>query len=178
MAHRIDLPPHLTSRPFALGEALSAGVGESRLLGSDLDVPFRGVRAPASPGDLMALCQAFARSTVGGLPVVDPVSAWLQLAGGSTLDELVVAGDHLVRIPARRDDLRRPFCTVDELVQRSRECRGRGATLARRAAELVREGSDSPQESRLRLALTRAGLPEAVRLVRAALAAHPESSWP
>lgn len=126
----------------------------------------------------MALCQAFARSTVGGLPVVDPVSAWLQLAGGSTLDELVVAGDHLVRIPARRDDLRRPFCTVDELVQRSRECRGRGATLARRAAELVREGSDSPQESRLRLALTRAGLPEAVRLVRAALAAHPESSWP
>jgi very-short-patch-repair endonuclease len=72
----------------------------------------------------------------------------------------VVAGDHLVRIPARRDDARRPFCTVDELVRRSRACRGRGAMVARRATELVREGSDSPQESRLRLALTRAGLPE------------------
>jgi very-short-patch-repair endonuclease len=311
VAHRIDLPPHLVGRPFALGEGLSVGVGETRLRGRDLDIPFRGVRAPASHGDLVARCRAYAVrmrtaelfshrtavrlwgiplstdwaldeplhvavvapfrasrgagitghqlsdasircSTVNGLSVVDPVSAWLQLAGGSTLDELVVAGDHLVRIPARRNDPRRPFCTVDELFERSAGFHGRGAALARRSAELVREGSDSPQESRLRLALTRAGLPEpalnrelrtaeggfvarvdmlyrharvvveydgdqhrtdvrqydrdisridelhalgyrvvrvrkrqlaaggheAVRLVRAALAAHPESSWP
>ena len=37
---------------------------------------------------------------------------------------------------------------------------GRGCRLARRAASLAREGVDSPQETRLRLLLVLAGLPE------------------
>ncbi|GAA4778652.1 hypothetical protein [Microbacterium gilvum] len=41
------LPSELSDRPFAVGEARSAGVSESRLRRSDLAAPFRGVRCPA-----------------------------------------------------------------------------------------------------------------------------------
>ncbi len=65
--------------------------------------------------------------------------------------ELVGAGDRLVHL-----GLTRP----DALVGAAERYRGRGARAARRAAGLVRDRVESPQETELRLCLVLAGLPE------------------
>jgi hypothetical protein len=82
---------------------------------------------------------------------VSPEHAFVTAAAELDLVELVGAGDRLVR-------LRR--CTPDSLREYARSHRGRGAPLARRAASLVRERVDSFRETRLRLCLVLAGLPE------------------
>lgn len=46
MRRPAPLPPALTGRAFSVAEALAAGVGVERLRASDLEAPFRGVRAP------------------------------------------------------------------------------------------------------------------------------------
>ncbi|MFC7496484.1 MULTISPECIES: endonuclease domain-containing protein [unclassified Nocardioides] len=88
---------------------------------------------------------------VRDIPVLDPVSTFIQLAGHLSLVDLVVVGDALVRefsiAPAR-------------LV---RLCARSGDYYARRAAEAagyVRVGVDSPMESILRMLIVLAGLPE------------------
>jgi hypothetical protein len=77
------------------------------------------------------------------------------------LDDLVVVADHLVLVPEFLDhaDLR-PFVTLDELRARTTEYSGRGARRARAALAHVRVGSESRQETKLRLAIVAAGLPE------------------
>jgi len=42
------LPDALAGRPFAVGEATAAGLSPRRLRASDLQAPYRGVRAPAA----------------------------------------------------------------------------------------------------------------------------------
>jgi hypothetical protein len=88
----------------------------------------------------------------GGIPLSGPTQILLETAGfGVGLVDLVVLGDSLVRatgVPAAR--------FVDAANRSTR----RGATLARRAALHIRPGVDSAQESRLRLLLVLAGLPE------------------
>lgn len=85
-----------------------------------------------------------------GLWVSDPIRTFLDLAGDLDLVELVVLGDSLVRnTHIRPADLIAAAATP-----------GRFRRRARRAAALVREGVDSPQESRLRMLIVLAGLPE------------------
>lgn len=88
-----------------------------------------------------------------GLRISSPVQTFLDLAGqpGVGLVDLAVVGDPIV---AKR------LATSAELVAAADAWRGRGARLARRAARLVREGVDSPMETRLRLLIVLAGLPE------------------
>jgi hypothetical protein len=90
-----------------------------------------------------------------GLRVVAPEDAWIQAAAdGATLDELVEIGDGLVR---RVDPLSTP-CALREALGR---WAGRpGVDRARQALALVRPGTGSIRETRLRLAIVRAGLPE------------------
>jgi hypothetical protein len=88
-----------------------------------------------------------------GLPVTTPVQTFLDLANQLDLVDLVVLGDSLVR---------RKRVTVDLLVDTAAAFRGSGARLARRAAGLVRADVDSPMETRLRLLVVLAGLPEPV----------------
>ncbi len=91
---------------------------------------------------------------VHGLPVAPPEVAWLEIAPMLSVDELVVAGDHLVR-------RERPASTVDRLRAAVDAARSRrGISRARRALVDIRPGTDSPPESRMRLELVRAGLPE------------------
>ena len=91
---------------------------------------------------------------LGPLPVVAPELAWLQLAAALTLDELVVAGDHLVR-------RKRALSTLDTLAGAVAAAAGhRNVALAGRAIRDIRAGTDSPPESWVRLILVRAGLPE------------------
>ena len=93
---------------------------------------------------------------VDGLPLVHPEVAWSQLAALVNFDELVVAGDYLVR-------RKRPLSSMEKLVAVTAGMRGsRGARTARSAVGEVRPGTDSPRESVLRLIIVRSGLPEPV----------------
>jgi hypothetical protein len=67
------------------------------------------------------------------------------------LVDLVAVGDSLVRDR---------HTTPEELIALADSSTGKGARLARRAARLVRTGVDSASESRLRLLMVLAGLPE------------------
>lgn len=90
---------------------------------------------------------------IANLRVVDPVSALRQCAANLTLDELVVLGDSIV---CRQ----RPLATVEQLESVATMRHGRGIIHFRTAVGYVRAGTDSPQESLLRLALVRGGMPE------------------
>lgn len=95
-----------------------------------------------------------------GVPISEPGRAFLEAARVLHPDALVAAGDFLIHVP-RFPEPGRPFASLDEL--RSAAARKRaGARAARNALELVRPGVESPQETRLRLLLLRAGLPEPI----------------
>ncbi len=88
---------------------------------------------------------------VGGRRVTAPATTFLQLAEALRLVDLVVVGDAMVRLCLVR---------AADLIAGAARWHGRGAVLARRAAALVRPRVDSPMETRLRLLLVLAGLPE------------------
>lgn len=116
---------------------------------SGTDLPhLRGVRPRSGPLRLPPDRRA------GALLAVTDVEAWAALATDPRVpdDEIVVVGDAIVR----RGGLPRLRRTAERY-------RGRraGARL-RRAVSRVRERVDSPQETRLRLLVVAAGLPEFV----------------
>lgn len=91
---------------------------------------------------------------LAGLSVSEPAWNWAELAGSLDVDDLVVAGDHLLR---RR---LAPRAALGEVVQ---VWDGRrGVRRLRRALGLLDGGADSPMETRLRLLLLRGGLPAPV----------------
>ncbi|MDP5226489.1 MULTISPECIES: hypothetical protein [Arthrobacter] len=101
-------------------------------------------------------------AVLDGIRITTPERTWLDLAETLTVDELVVAGDHLVRIPypdfENRDT---PLCALSDLQRMIDRHKGkRGLRKAKAALQLIRIGADSPQETLLRLAMNRAGLPE------------------
>ncbi|MDQ0241568.1 hypothetical protein [Arthrobacter bambusae] len=102
-------------------------------------------------------------TTVDGVPVTTVERTWLDMAEILTVDELVVMGDSCVRIPRVEFEGRdTPLCTLGDLQRVIDRHKGkRGLRKAKLAIQLIRIGSDSPQESLLRLAIVRAGLPEA-----------------
>lgn len=81
-----------------------------------------------------------------GLRVSAPQRMFVELAGVLDLVELVVVGDALVRLG---------LATAADLVEAAAGC-----PAATRAARLVRAEVDSPMESRLRMLIVLAGLPE------------------
>lgn len=98
-----------------------------------------------------------------GLPVSAPADLFLQLAALVPLDDLVAVGDALVlekRMPG--GNRQRPIVRLPHLREAAEAAKGRGSRVAREAVELVRPGVESPMESRLRLLVIRAGLPEPV----------------
>lgn len=86
-----------------------------------------------------------------GLPVTSATDTFLDLATHLDLVDLVVLGDSLVRGGRTGPE---------QLRGAAAESRGRGARLARRAADLVRERVDSPMETRCRMLRVLSGLPE------------------
>ena len=87
-----------------------------------------------------------------GVPISTPVQAFLDLASvGVSLVDLVIAGDSLVEA----NDL-----DPAQFVAAAGAYQGRNAKRARRAASLVRADVDSPMETRIRLLVVFAGLPE------------------
>lgn len=89
---------------------------------------------------------------VAGRPVLSVPRTLTDLAAvGVGLVDLVAFGDAAVR---------RGWTTTEHLLVETERSAGRGCRVARRAAALVRPRVDSPMETRLRLLLVLAGLPE------------------
>lgn len=103
-----------------------------------------GVRSHVVPPETRVL-------VVEGVRLADPVSTFVQLTSRLPLVELVVVGDYVVR---------KGWCTPEQLVARCRASTEAHACEALAAASYVRAGVDSPMESRLRMLLVLAGLPE------------------
>lgn len=87
----------------------------------------------------------------GGVRVTHELQTFVELAGLLGLVDLVVVGDHLVR---------RCGVTPERLVAWCAGSRHPAAARARKAAAYVRADVDSPMETRLRMLLVLAGLPE------------------
>jgi hypothetical protein len=90
---------------------------------------------------------------IAGVRVTTAEDTFVDLAEELSLVDLVVLGDSLVC---------RGRATPDSLMAASSQCSGRVGEVARRAAALVRTGVDSPMETRLRMLVVLAGLPEPV----------------
>jgi len=97
-----------------------------------------------------------------GLRLTSPARTFLDLAEFLEVDELVPIADRLICAhPEDHPYPREPWVTLPELRAVVRRHPGkRGVRKARLALDLARVGADSPQESRLRLAIVDAGLPE------------------
>jgi hypothetical protein len=121
---------HLTSRPGQRAVRHKNVVGHQQSLEPEEIVP--GVRVS---------CTSALRT-------------WFDLAGILSLDELVIAGDFLLR-------RRNPLTTLDALDTYLAGKQGRaGYRRASVARSLMRADTDSPKETELRLLLVRHGLPE------------------
>jgi hypothetical protein len=102
--------------------------------------------------------------THDGVRVTSPARTWLDLAGLLSVDELIAAGDSVV--VAHGPEFPKPrtaLATIDDQRRMVAAHPGmRGMKTARLALPEIRVGSDSPQETRLRLALARTKLGEPV----------------
>ncbi|MEQ4548872.1 DUF559 domain-containing protein [Nocardioides kribbensis] len=103
--------------------------------------------------------------TARGVRATPPVVTFIQLAGSLALVDLVVLGDALV---ARRG------VTAAQLRAACDRSTEYYAAAAREAAAYVRDGVDSPQETRTRLLIVLAGLPEPTVNV---VLRHDDGSW-
>ncbi len=93
-----------------------------------------------------------------GLPLITAAQLFVELARVLTVGQLVELGDAAV---GRWHG--GPLTTIDEIrAELASRCRVKGRLTAERALDLVRDDVDSPPETKLRLQLIDAGLPEPV----------------
>ena len=102
--------------------------------------------------------------TADGLRILNRSATWSSLGSSFALDDLVIIADHLLRIPRPALEQGRvaPYATVPDLMCAVDSSPRTGRARLREALALARVGSDSPMETRARLAFGRAGLPEPV----------------
>jgi hypothetical protein len=115
--------------------------------------PAREPRATGVRGHRLQLREPATLVDRNGLPFEHPVRAWRQAATIWRLDDLVAAGDYLVSGD-------RPLATVRELRAEIEEMGDVRGGILRRAVVFIRPGVRSPRETKLRLRIVRAGLPE------------------
>lgn len=90
-------------------------------------------------------------AVVQGVRVSVLADLFVELAEELSLVELVVAGDWMVR---------RHGVRIKHLREAAKRATGKAGSLARRASRFVRRRVDSPMETRLRMLIVLAGLPE------------------
>ncbi|MDP9998191.1 MULTISPECIES: endonuclease domain-containing protein [Pseudarthrobacter] len=100
--------------------------------------------------------------THNGLLITSRTRTWLDCSRKMSIEELTVVADHLLRIPRPDFEGRaEPYATIEDLADMLDRHKGTpGIRKARLALEQARVGADSAPETRLRLALEYAGLPE------------------
>ena len=103
------------------------------------------------PGVRTHVGQPWHVTTTAGVRVSTPLQTFVELAEILGLVDLVVVGDHLVR---------RTSLTPAQLIDFCARSRHRAARRAAKAASYVRDDVDSPMETRLRMLIVLAGLPE------------------
>jgi hypothetical protein len=113
-------------------------------------------------------------TTVDGVRVSTLPDLFVELAGQLTLVDLVVAGDWMVR---------RRGVGIGRLVAAAEHAPGAAGRLARLAASYVRKDVDSPMETRLRMLVVLAGLPEptvnlTIRAADGEVLRRYDLSWP
>lgn len=99
-------------------------------------------------------------STVPAAPdwLPEPADVWALMGAVVGVDDLIIAADHLISKVRKKPT---PGCTLEQLadaVDRFKGCRGVGQL--REALPQVRTGVASPPETKVRLSVVRAGLPE------------------
>ena len=101
---------------------------------------------------------------VDGVRVTSPARTWLDLAAILTPDELVAVGDSIVVAHGPEFPVPRAALATPAELQRMVAAHPgmRGVRTARAALPEIRVGADSPQETKMRLILCRAGLGEPV----------------
>lgn len=92
-------------------------------------------------------------ATRGTVTLTSPAQTFCDLADELCLVDLVVCGDSLIQ---------RGCLRIDDAPDRARTKPTGAVSLAQRAADLLRPGAESPMESRTRLMMVLAGLPEPV----------------
>ncbi|MDJ0348089.1 DUF559 domain-containing protein [Cryobacterium sp. PH29-G1] len=91
---------------------------------------------------------------LAGMPVLEPIATWCRLASVLQLNDLVAAGDHLLRAELG-------LATAPEIAARVVQYAGhRGARRLRAAEALIRPRVESRRETFLRLFLIVCGFPE------------------
>lgn len=116
--------------------------------------PARAVRGAGVAGHQLTAKPGLV-TRVRGLPVANAVETWCQLAPSLGVDALVTAADALVAVGTIA-----PQRTLEAMTAALRVDSRRGVIALRSAFELVRPGTRSPAETRLRLLLLRAGIRE------------------
>ncbi|WLQ05120.1 hypothetical protein [Arthrobacter oryzae] len=98
----------------------------------------------------------------GGVLITSRARTWLDCSRKMSINELTVVADHLLRVPRPELEGRtEPHATLEELADMLDRHKGTpGIRKARLALDQARVGADSAPETRLRLALENAGLPE------------------
>jgi hypothetical protein len=167
----------LQARPLTLVTEFSAASHATAFLIWDLPGFLPGADAPGihiSRPDTMAIPrrrgvighvgQFFADeiTRVDGVLVTTRARTWLDCARKMSIDELTVVADHLIRRPRPAFESRtEPYASPGDLAEMLDRHKGTpGIRKARLALEQARIGADSAPETRLRLALCWAGLPE------------------
>ena len=120
-----------------------------------------------------------------GVRVTSPARTWLDLASLLTVDELIAVGDSIVL--AHGPDFPRPkepLASTGDLRRMIAAHPGmRGLKTARLAIDEIRVGADSPQETKMRLALARTSLGEpllnhVIRNRRGEPSVWPDAAYP
>lgn len=154
--------------PQLRAEAVVVLIGKERAIASHATAArFHGVPIPALPDEHVTVLERGDRRRSSevrvhlakesrllcrdGVRVSSPTQTFLELAGMLTLVDLVVVGDDLVKRELVALGKLREFCESAEHPH---------ARRAARAAAYVREDVDSPMETRLRMLIVLAGLPE------------------
>lgn len=144
-------PPESQASHFTAAELWGAIVPSQPL--THVSCPQQGARGRQRDVFRHRLSVHATANRISGIRVSSPEQTFIDLARALSLVDLVVLGDSLVK--ARRT-------TPDQLVAAAKDWPGWGSRQARHAAGFVREGVDSPMETRLRMLMVLAGLPEPV----------------
>ena len=163
VSSRVGLTPHARVQAGLMvhpPDAIATHTSVARLMGAPVPSDPLVHITVVNPGDrrqrhgLRCHVAAIAEEDVRilqGLRVSAPARMFVELAGQLNLIDLVIVGDWLVR---------HEHVSVEELRSYCARSRLRYARRAKDAATYVRAGVDSPMETRLRLLIVLAGLPE------------------